>query len=184
MAQFNNAIGFFHDAAAGYQQYGPDWRGVAECVMGFGSVAIRMRQPVLAARLFGAAEAALERLETTFSASNRADYERALGALQEALPRAELTEAWQVGRTIGLEQALREAAHLAQSAPPPRTVADLTPRELDVARLVARGMTNRQVAESLVITEKTAANHLQRVLDKLSIRSRSQLAARAAEFGL
>jgi DNA-binding CsgD family transcriptional regulator len=178
------AIGYFAEAAACYQQYGPDWRGVAECVMGLGSVAVRMGQPVFAARLFGAAEAALERLETTFSPTNLADYERALGALREALSPDQLAAAWQAGRATGLELALHEAQQLARSAPPVRTVADLTPRELDVARLVARGLTNRQVAESLVITEKTAANHLQHVLDKLDIRSRSQLAARGGELGL
>jgi DNA-binding CsgD family transcriptional regulator len=60
----------------------------------------------------------------------------------------------------------------------------LTPREREVARLAAQGLTNRHIAQALVITEKTAANHLQRVLDKLGVHSRTRLAARAAEFGL
>ncbi len=60
----------------------------------------------------------------------------------------------------------------------------LTRREFEVAQLAAQGHTNRQIAEALVITEKTAANHLQHSLDKLDLRSRTQLAARAAEFGL
>jgi len=60
----------------------------------------------------------------------------------------------------------------------------LTTREREVARLVARGLTSRQIAEALVVTEMTAANHVQHVLDKLEVHSRNQLAARAAEFGL
>jgi DNA-binding NarL/FixJ family response regulator len=45
-------------------------------------------------------------------------------------------------------------------------------------------LTNRQIGEALVITEKTAANHVQRVLDKLGVHSRTQLAARASVLGL
>jgi DNA-binding CsgD family transcriptional regulator len=60
----------------------------------------------------------------------------------------------------------------------------LTSREHEVARLVARGFSNRELADELVITEKTAKNHVQRVLDKLGARSRAEVAARAEEFGL
>ncbi|HYW86907.1 MAG TPA: LuxR C-terminal-related transcriptional regulator [Chloroflexota bacterium] len=51
----------------------------------------------------------------------------------------------------------------------PRSAGLLTTREREVARLVARGLTNRQIAEALVVTEKTAANHVQHVLDKLEV---------------
>ena len=180
----DRAIHHFMEAADRYQRYGPDWRGVAECVMGLGSVAVYTRHAELAARLFGAAEAALERLETTFSVTNRADYERALARLRAALSPDQLATAWRAGRATGLEEALHAASHLDQVAPPARAVADLTPRELEVARLVARGLTNRQVADTLVITEKTAANHLQHVLDKLEVRSRTHLAAQASQLGL
>ena len=60
----------------------------------------------------------------------------------------------------------------------------LTPREQEVATLVARGLRNREVAEQLVIAEKTARNHVQRVLEKLGARSRAEIAARAHEYGL
>jgi DNA-binding CsgD family transcriptional regulator/transcriptional regulator with XRE-family HTH domain len=60
----------------------------------------------------------------------------------------------------------------------------LTAREYEVGLLLARGLTNRQVAEALVTAEKTAKNHVQRVLDKLGVRTRAELAARAEELGL
>jgi DNA-binding NarL/FixJ family response regulator len=60
----------------------------------------------------------------------------------------------------------------------------LTARERQVAGLVAAGLTNRQIGDALVIAEKTAANHVQRVLDKLGVHSRAQLAARSTELGL
>jgi DNA-binding NarL/FixJ family response regulator len=67
---------------------------------------------------------------------------------------------------------------------PPALAADwhtagLTSREKEVAMLVARGLSNREVAEQLVIAEKTVKNHVQRVLEKLGMRSRSQVAAHA-----
>ncbi len=53
----------------------------------------------------------------------------------------------------------------------------LTERELDVARLVALGLTNKDIADRLVISERTAEGHVQRILDKLGFRTRSQIAA-------
>jgi DNA-binding NarL/FixJ family response regulator len=53
----------------------------------------------------------------------------------------------------------------------------LSRRELEVARLVAEGLTNRQIAERLVISERTAQNHVQHILTKLGFSTRSQIAA-------
>jgi DNA-binding NarL/FixJ family response regulator len=63
----------------------------------------------------------------------------------------------------------------------------LTAREQEVAALIARGYTNRQIAEELVITPGTTANHVAHVLDKLGCRSRTQVAIRlltSADGGL
>ena len=57
---------------------------------------------------------------------------------------------------------------------------DLTARERLVARLVAEGRTNREVAAELVISAKTVEHHLGRVYAKLGLRSRTELAARLA----
>jgi non-specific serine/threonine protein kinase len=98
--------------------------------------------------------------------------------------------AWSAGAALPLEEAVAAALEAGPApAPSPSPPADgatslLTPREREVAVLVAQGLTNRQVAEQLVVTEKTASNHVQRVLDKLGIHSRAQLAARAEEFGV
>jgi DNA-binding NarL/FixJ family response regulator len=53
-----------------------------------------------------------------------------------------------------------------------------------VAALIASGLSNRQIAERLVITERTAANHVQNILAKLGFRSRAKVAAWAVENGL
>ena len=63
------------------------------------------------------------------------------------------------------------------------TVPVLSPREREVVALVARGLTNREIAEVLVISQRTAENHLQRVLNRLGLRSRAQVVAWAIEHG-
>jgi len=62
--------------------------------------------------------------------------------------------------------------------------APLTRRERDVAALVARGHSNRRIAEELVISERTAANHVEHILGKLGFHARAQIAAWATERGL
>jgi DNA-binding CsgD family transcriptional regulator len=62
----------------------------------------------------------------------------------------------------------------ARRAAPMKT---LTEREQEVARLVAKGLTNKEIADRLVISERTAEGHVQRILDKLGFRSRAQIAA-------
>jgi DNA-binding NarL/FixJ family response regulator len=54
--------------------------------------------------------------------------------------------------------------------------AALTPRELEIAALVRDGLTNRQIAALLVVSDRTVATHVSNALGKLSLRSRTQLA--------
>jgi DNA-binding CsgD family transcriptional regulator len=65
-----------------------------------------------------------------------------------------------------------------------RCAGPLTAREWEVAGLIARGLTNPQIAERLVITTRTVAAHVEHILDKLGFASRHQVAAWAAEHGL
>ncbi len=56
----------------------------------------------------------------------------------------------------------------------------LTPRQLEVAELLSQGLSNRQIAERLVVTERTVASHIEHILDKLNLSSRTQIALWAA----
>ena len=60
----------------------------------------------------------------------------------------------------------------------------LTAREREVAVLVARGLTNREIATELVIAERTADTHVSNLLGKLGAKTRSQIAAWAVEHDL
>jgi predicted ATPase/DNA-binding CsgD family transcriptional regulator/transcriptional regulator with XRE-family HTH domain/predicted negative regulator of RcsB-dependent stress response len=185
------AARLFIESAEAYGPAGGDRRGFAECIVGLAACALQLRQPELAARLFGSAVATLERLGSTVTPTSVADYERTRDALAVALDAGRLGQLDAEGRLLRLEQALELARGLLLSASLDSVgsgaagpAAELTARELEVAGLLASGFRNRQIAEALVITEKTAANHVQRVLDKLGVTSRAQVAARAAELGL
>ena len=65
-----------------------------------------------------------------------------------------------------------------------RSSSELTMRELDVVRLIARGFSNRQIAEELHLSEKTIKNHVANVFVKLGFTARSQLAVHAVRHGL
>lgn len=60
----------------------------------------------------------------------------------------------------------------------------LTSRELEVLELVARGMSNRKIAEKLVLTEATVKSHLVHIFTKLNVSSRTSAVARAQELGI
>lgn len=65
-----------------------------------------------------------------------------------------------------------------------RSSSELTMRELDVVRLIARGLSNRQIAQELHLSEKTIKNHVANVFVKLGFTARSQLAVHAVRHGL
>jgi DNA-binding NarL/FixJ family response regulator len=80
---------------------------------------------------------------------------------------------------------VRLLQHLALPRPPVDVVpGDLSPRELEVARLVARGRTNAEIAETLMISLATVKTHLGNVQAKLDLRNRVEIAAWAWELGV
>jgi DNA-binding CsgD family transcriptional regulator len=61
---------------------------------------------------------------------------------------------------------------------------EITPRELEILELMAKGMSNREIAENLFVSENTVKTHSSRVFDKLGARRRTQAVQLGKEFGL
>ncbi len=70
------------------------------------------------------------------------------------------------------------------TSPPPAVEPDLTERELEVLRLLAQGLNNHEIAQQLVISEKTVKTHVSNILGKLHLEDRTQAAIYALKRGL
>jgi DNA-binding NarL/FixJ family response regulator len=78
-----------------------------------------------------------------------------------------------------------EFARLRPSLPSrPEALAGLTPRETEVLRLVAEGLSNAEIAQRLVVSDETVKTHVSRILTKLHLRDRTQAVVAAYESGL
>jgi DNA-binding NarL/FixJ family response regulator len=69
-----------------------------------------------------------------------------------------------------------KASRLIERLEDARSASRLTPREREVAELVAEGLTNREIAGRLQLSDRTAQNHVQHILDKLDLPNRGQIA--------
>jgi predicted ATPase/DNA-binding CsgD family transcriptional regulator len=151
---------------------------------GFAGLAARTGRPRLAMRLFGAAEAVADAGQSSIPTPVRATQERWVAPARRALgPSAARYE--REGRGLGPD----EAVALALANPPDETSGreprlDLSRREREVATLVARGATNREVAERLHLSVRTVDVHVDHILTKLGFHTRAQLVAWAFEEGL
>jgi predicted ATPase/DNA-binding CsgD family transcriptional regulator/transcriptional regulator with XRE-family HTH domain len=140
------------------------------------------RNPLRAVTLAGAAAAHRQMLGASISDPGSSPKERArmegwLQVARRALGEPGFTAAWRAGQDLPVEEAVREAGSVqpAEVAAPART--HLSPREREVAALVAHGCTNQQIAIRLIFTEATAAKHVEHILEKLGFTSRVQIAA-------
>ena len=167
------------------------------CLVGLAGAGLSERALERAARLLGAAEGLRERAGLGVWPVRSEVERRYVSALRGAFGerREVLEQAWAEGRGLSLPEAAQvakeaEGAARADSASrAPATAAEgeaaqLTVREQQVAALIAQGKTSKEIAEALVITERTADTHAAHIRDKLGLRSRAEIAAWATRQGL
>ncbi|MGW5878915.1 ATP-binding protein [Nocardiopsis terrae] len=149
---------------------------VAHALEALAELALAEEEPTRAAALAGVAadlRTALDR-PSAETVRLRSAVERRVGA-------GRATEAWNAWRSLPLEQ-VRDRA-LAFPRPPESRASgpgSLTPREREIATLAGQGLSNREIAELLTISQATAARHIANIFRKLSISSRTQLTGWAA----
>jgi non-specific serine/threonine protein kinase len=138
-----------------------------------------------AARLWGAAEALRTALGAPVPLNRRERYGEAIASLRSRVGDAAFDAAWSAGRAMSGDAAIRYA--LTSSVDAAREMESaglLSPREREVAALIAAGLTSRDIARRLVISERTADAHADHIRAKLGLRSRTEIAVWATENGL
>ena len=174
--RLDDATTFLQEAMRVAVQAGA-WIQALSYLQPMAEVAAADGRPARAATLFAASVALRDAAAWRLSARARDEVAADIERLRSQLPTRAFERAWRRGLSLSLEQ----AAQLA-SAPGDDTIADdaraetLTPREREIAGLVAEGLTNRQIATRLVIAPGTVRIHVERILGKLGLTSRVQVA--------
>ena len=134
-----------------------------------------------AATLFGCAQRLRESVGSIFPEMFRAQHRSAASLASEALGEAAFAAAKERGRAMTIDQTVNYA--LEDKRPAPRiqvpsgdSAGPLTKRELEIARLIAEGLTSQQIAAKLFISERTVTTHVTNMLNKLGLSSRMQVA--------
>jgi non-specific serine/threonine protein kinase len=181
----------FQESLASWDEIA-DPASIAVCLEALASTVCSLGSPRRAARLLGAAEALREQISYPIPRSALPTYQQLVAAIQTSLSMIQFATAWVDGRALSAEAAIALAQ---EDLPPPdaRSATErrrchaprgLTARELEVLRLLAQGLTDREIADALFLSRRTASDHVGHILRKLDARSRSDAAAFAVRQGL
>ena len=181
--------------------------GIAQCLEKLARCALIRGHLSSAARLLGSCAALFSAIGVTPPPDR--DPATDVASLKPRLSPAEFARAWDAGRALSPAEAAAEALALAADlaeeghaeAPPdawpatdpprppgrtssPVAALGLTPREVEVLRLLAEGMSDREIADALSISERTAGNHVQHAMQKIGVDSRTAAAVFAVRHDL
>lgn len=196
------ALALYQESLQCYEQIG--WLfAIHDTLVGLACIATTWGQHTLAARLWGAAETLRHTRHLPLDPRYvEALYERTMAEAQVQHDDGNWQANVRAGRVMSLEQAVNEALQISPTpsstlhaaSRPVHTVAHrvmpalapggLTPRELDVLRLVAGGLTNREVAEHLIVSPSTVSVHLTAIYSKLGVTSRTAATCLALDHHL
>jgi non-specific serine/threonine protein kinase len=170
--------------------------GVAGNLRGLATIAGLSGRPEHAARLLGAAEGLRESIRVSVPPLGMGRHERAIVGIRAMLTPEAFEAAWASGRALSLEGAIAAGQALATElvAPaqqPPSSLElgpanrhGLSPREIDVLRLVAQDLSTADIATRLYMSPRTVTTHLTSIYTKLGFNTRSAATRFAIEHGL
>jgi ATP/maltotriose-dependent transcriptional regulator MalT len=182
-----------HEESLAAAKHMANMRIIAFSLEGLADTVTAQGKPAWAAQLWGAGEVFREAAGAPLPAAWQSDYERAVAAARASLGEQAFSALWATGRTLSLEQVLAERESVPftppvnTAVPPsisPASATGLTPRELEVLRLLTQGLTSAQIAESLVISLVTINSHIRSIYSKLGVTSRAAATRYAIEHKL
>jgi predicted ATPase/DNA-binding CsgD family transcriptional regulator len=179
------------------QEHNSDW-GVGFALEGIGCLGVSAGLVAAGVHLHAAGRAAQDALGSFVSPRDRSRGEQLAATARAALGEPGFAAAWAIGRALSREEAQAEADQVLDSVEsrqqrsvdpaarvePAADEARLTPREREVLRLLVGGRSNREIAEALYVSHRTATTHVTNILTKLGVESRTEAAALAVRRGL
>jgi predicted ATPase/class 3 adenylate cyclase/DNA-binding CsgD family transcriptional regulator len=165
-----------------------DRRGIAQSLEGLAAVAFVAGRLPEAVRVLSAAAALRAGLGAPIALADRREYDRVLEGVKASMASSEFEREWSTGRSLEPDDAIQLALDAAQPPIPRARLIEkpkspLTPREHEVAALISRGLSNREIAAKLSVAERTAISHVEHIMNKLGLHSRAQIAAWAVRHG-
>jgi non-specific serine/threonine protein kinase len=192
LGDYDQAFAAYRESVDLCQDHG-DLRYLANALAGLAHLASLRGDAEHAARLYASTEALLEGIGAGIEMWQRSRHDRAIAGVRAVLSPALFEANWEAGRTRPVGDAIAEAIAAPGSTPPlPPTGPDstmpgttgLTARELQVLRLLADGLTDREIGDALFISSRTASYHVTNLLGKLGLDSRTAAATYAVRHGL
>lgn len=102
----------------------------------------------------------------------------------DAVRHLTVAEAIETVKHLGEAGATERRLRVVEASPERRTLAALSERELEVVRLVAEGLSNKEISAKLSLSDKTVKNHISHILAKMNLTARTQVAVHAIRAGL
>lgn len=174
--------------AIGYKHALDDRFGLAPLLESMAWMAAERSHAQTAATLLGSAEAVRALVMAPIHGHVVPQHRHTKELAQQQLGDTGFSAAFEVGRQMGIDEAVAYALDEKNPASRPpvhrmasRSPVDLTRREAEIARWVAQGLSNRQIAGKLVLSERTVESHVWNILNKLGFNTRTQIASWAVQ---
>jgi predicted ATPase/DNA-binding CsgD family transcriptional regulator len=184
MGDMHEAEKLYVEAIYGWRDYGQPG-AIARCLECLAFIAIAEKRDQQAARWLGAAEMIREASHAEMIRPEQEEYQHEVTILRGRMHPNEFTISWSEGQTLPLQKVIVEVEQL--RARPQVRIQDpntLTPRELDVLRLLVQGLSDAQIAEKLVVSRRTVTTHLTSIYGKFGVNSRSAAIRHALDHKL
>ncbi len=181
--EFARAHALFSEALSTIRRLMSEW-GLSINVATFAGLAGAQGQLIEAVRLAGASAALRETWQTPLIPLIESVMDEGLARASRELDPPTYAAAWAEGQAMSLEQSLAAALAVEVAPPQPAHPGGLGATEHQVLRLLARGLTTREIAAELVIATSTVDRHLTHIYTKLGVRNRAEAVLFAVKYGV